>query len=311
MRVSNNTSYELGIAALNRQQTTQVKTLEQISSGRRMLTPADDPSAYARAMEVSQAESVNTQQATNRQYAASNFAMLEGILGDVTNMLQNAQQLVVSAGNGTLNDSGRIDIATELRGNLGELLGLANRTDGNGQYLFSGFQGSTKPFADTGSGVQYFGDEGLRMIQVSASRQLAVNESGREVFERIPASGGGNQSVFKTISNLIDILETPVVTPADKTALANGLRVAQTDLANALDNVLSVRASVGIRMKELDTLNDSGDDLSIQYKQQLAELQDVDYAKAISSLTQQQSYLEATQMAFIKVQGLSLFDFLR
>lgn len=311
MRVSNNTSYELGIAALNRQQTTQVKTLEQISSGRRMLTPADDPSAYARAMEVSQAESVNTQQATNRQYAASNFAMLEGILGDVTNMLQNAQQLVVSAGNGTLNDSGRIDIATELRGNLGELLGLANRTDGNGQYLFSGFQGSTKPFADTGSGVQYFGDEGLRMIQVSASRQLAVNESGREVFERIPASGGGDQSVFKTISNLIDILETPVVTPADKTALANGLRVAQTDLANALDNVLSVRASVGIRMKELDTLNDSGDDLSIQYKQQLAELQDVDYAKAISSLTQQQSYLEATQMAFIKVQGLSLFDFLR
>jgi len=311
MRVSNNTSYELGIAALNRQQTTQVKTLEQISSGRRMLTPADDPSAYARAMEVSQAESVNTQQATNRQYAASNFAMLEGILGDVTNMLQNAQQLVVSAGNGTLNDSGRIDIATELRGNLGELLGLANRTDGNGQNLFSGFQGSTKPFADTGSGVQYFGDEGLRMIQVSASRQLAVNESGREVFERIPASGGGNQSVFKTISNLIDILETPVVTPADKTALANGLRVAQTDLANALDNVLSVRASVGIRMKELDTLNDSGDDLSIQYKQQLAELQDVDYAKAISSLTQQQSYLEATQMAFIKVQGLSLFDFLR
>lgn len=311
MRVSNNTSYELGIAALNRQQTTQVKTLEQISSGRRMLTPADDPSAYARAMEVSQAESVNTQQATNRQYAASNFAMLESILGDVTNMLQNTQQLVVSAGNGTLNDSGRIDIATELRGNLGELLGLANRTDGNGQYLFSGFQGSTKPFADTGSGVQYFGDEGLRMIQVSASRQLAVNESGREVFERIPASGGGNQSVFKTISNLIDILETPVVTPADKTALANGLRAAQTDLANALDNVLSVRASVGIRMKELDTLNDSGDDLSIQYKQQLAELQDVDYAKAISSLTQQQSYLEATQMAFIKVQGLSLFDFLR
>ena len=149
------------------------------------------------------------------------------------------------------------------------------------------------------------------MIQASASRQLAVNESGKEVFERIPASGGGNQSVFKTLSDLIGILETPVATPADKTALANGLTTAQTNLANALDNVLRVHASVGIRMKELDTLNDGGDDLSIQYKQQLAELQDVDYAKAISSLTQQQSYLEATQMAFVKVQGLSLFDFLR
>ena len=84
------------------------------------------------------------------------FAVLEGTLSDVTNLLQNAQELVVSAGNGTLNDSSRRAIATELRGNLDELLGLANRTDGNGQYLFSGFQGSTKPFADTGSGHSVF-----------------------------------------------------------------------------------------------------------------------------------------------------------
>ena len=140
-------------------------------------------------------------------------------MSDVTNLLQNAQELVVSAGNGTLDDSSRRAIATELRGNLDELLGLANRTDGNGQYLFSGFQGSTKPFADTGAGIQYSGDEGLRMIQASASRQLAVNESGKEVFERVPASGGGYQSMFKTLTDLINTLETPVVTPADKTTL--------------------------------------------------------------------------------------------
>jgi flagellar hook-associated protein 3 FlgL len=311
MRVSNNTSHELGIAALNRQQTAQVKTLEQISSGKRMLTPADDPSAYARALDISQADAANTQHASNRQYAGHSFAIMEGTLSDVTHVLQNAQQLVVYGGNGTLTDSGRISIATELRGNLDELLGLANRTDGNGQYLFSGFQGSTKPFADTGSGVQYFGDEGLRMIQASASRQLAVNESGKEVFERIPASGGGYQSMFKTLSDLIGILEAPVITTADKTALAGGLRTAQADLSTALDGVLKVRSSVGIRMKELDTLNEGGDDLGIQYKQQLAELQNVDYAKAISSLTQQRTYLEATQQAFLRVQGLSLFDYLR
>ncbi len=74
---------------------------------------------------------------------------------------------------------------------------------------------------------------------------------------------------------------------------------------------MRVHASVGTRMKEVDTLNDSGDDLTIQYKQQLSELRDVDYAKAISDLTQQQAYLEATQKAFLKVQGLSLFDYIR
>lgn len=311
MRVSSNTSYELGIAALNRQQAAQTNTFEQISSGRRNLTPSENPAAYVGALEVSQADSANTQFASNRLSAKGNFAIMEGVLSDVTNLLQNAQELAVSAGNGALNDSSRRAIATELRGNLDELLGLANRTDGNGQYLFSGFQGSTKPFADTGSGIQYFGDEGLRMIQASASRQLAVNESGKEVFERIPASGGGYQSMFKTLSDLINLLETPVVTATDKTTLSTGLDTAQVNLSNTLDNVLRIRASAGTRAKELDTLNESGDDMSIQYKQQLSDLQDVDYAKAISDLTQQQTYLEASQKAFLKVQGLSLFDYIK
>jgi flagellar hook-associated protein 3 FlgL len=311
MRVSSNTSYELGIAALNRQQAAQINTFGQISSGRRNLTPSENPAAYVRALEVSQADSANTQFASNRLSAKGNFAIMEGTLSDVTNLLQNAQELVVSAGNGALNDSSRRAIATELRGNLDELLGLANRTDGNGQYLFSGFQGSTKPFADTGSGIQYFGDEGLRMVQASASRQLAVNESGKEVFERIPASGGGYQSMFKTLSDLINLLETPVVTASDKTTLSTGLDTAQVNLSNTLDNVLRIRASAGTRAKELDTLNESGDDMSIQYKQQLSDLQDVDYAKAISDLTQQQTYLEASQKAFLKVQGLSLFDYIK
>ena len=311
MRISSSTSYESGIAAINRQQATQVKTLEQISSGRRHLTPSENPASHIRALEVSQADSANSQYAVNRRSATASLGVLEAALGGITNLVQNAQELVVYAGNGTLNDSARAAIATELRGNFDELLGLANRTDGNGQYLFSGFQGTTRPFADTATGIQYFGDEGLRMIQASASRQLAANESGREVFERIPASGGGYQSMFKTLSDLINLLETPVITAADKTALSNGLDAAQANLSNALDNVLKVRASVGTRMKEIDALGDSGDELNIQYKQQLSELRDVDYAKAISDLTQQQTYLEATQKAFLKVQGLSLFDYIR
>lgn len=311
MRISSNTSYELGIAALNRQQAAQLKNFEQMSTGRRVLTPSENPAAYVRALEISQADAGNTQYAVNRQNATGSLEMLEGTLGDVTKLVQNAQELAVYAGNGTLTDSGRGAIATELRGNLEELLGLANRTDANGQYFFSGFQGSTKPFADTGTGVQYVGDSGQRMVQVSASRQLAVNESGREVFERIPASGGGYQSLFKTLSDLIGVLETPVVNDADKAALASGLSVAQGNLSSSLDNVLQVRSAVGTRMNEVDTLNDAGDDLNIQYKQQLSELRDVDYAKAISDLTQQQAYLEATQKAFLKVQGLSLFDYIR
>lgn len=311
MRVSTNLSYDIGIAAMNRQQAAQVKTLEQVSSGKRNLTPSDDPVAYVRALGVSQADASNTQYAANRQSATSTLSALDGTLGDVTTLVQNAQQLAVYAGNGTLTDSGRAAIATQLRGNLDDLIGLANRTDASGQYLFSGFQGSTKPFADTGSGVQYFGDDGQRLVQASTSRQLAVNESGREVFERVPAVGGGNQSLFKTLGDLINVLEAPVTTNADKTALANGLAATNGNLSNSLDKVLQVRSGVGTRMNEMDRLNTAGDDLSLQYKQQLSDLQGVDYAQAISDLTQQQTYLQATQQAFLKVQGLSLFDYIR
>lgn len=311
MRVSTNLSYDIGIAAMNRQQAAQVKTLEQVSSGKRNLTPSDDPVAYVRALGVSQADASNTQYAANRQSATSTLSALDGTLGDVTTLVQNAQQLAVYAGNGTLTDSGRAAIATQLRGNLDDLIGLANRTDASGQYLFSGFQGSTKPFADTGSGVQYFGDDGQRLVQASTSRQLAVNESGREVFERVPAVGGGNQSLFKTLGDLINVLEAPVTTDADKTALANGLAAANGNLSNSLDKVLQVRSGVGTRLNEMDRLNTAGDDLSLQYKQQLSDLQGVDYAQAISDLTQQQTYLQATQQAFLKVQGLSLFDYIR
>ena len=311
MRVSTNLSYDIGIAAMNRQQAAQVKILEQVSSGKRNLTPSDDPVAYVRALGVSQADASNTQYAANRQSATSTLSALDGTLGDVTTLVQNAQQLAVYAGNGTLTDSGRAAIATQLRGNLDDLIGLANRTDASGQYLFSGFQGSTKPFADTGSGVQYFGDDGQRLVQASTSRQLAVNESGREVFERVPAVGGGNQSLFKTLGDLINVLEAPITTDADKTALANGLAAANGNLSNSLDKVLQVRSGVGTRMNEMDRLNTAGDDLSLQYKQQLSDLQGVDYAQAISDLTQQQTYLQATQQAFLKVQGLSLFDYLK
>lgn len=311
MRVSSNTSYEAGLAALNRQQSAQIKTFEQINTGRRVLTPSDSPAAYVQALDVSQADAANSQYALNRQSAVGNLNMLEGTLGDITGLLQRAQELTISAGNGALDDSGRSIIANELRNSFDELLGLSNRKDVNGQYLFSGYQGSTKPFEDTGTAIQYLGDEGLRMIQASSSRQLAINESGREVFERIPASGGGYQSMFKTFSDLADLLETPVTNTASKTALASGLNTAQVDLSSALDNVLRVQTSVGTRLKEIDTLNDSGDDLNIQYKQQLSELRDVDYTEAISDLAQQRVYLEATQKAFLKVQGLSLFDYIQ
>jgi flagellar hook-associated protein 3 FlgL len=401
MRVSSNTLFDTNVASLSQQQAQLLKTQQQIATGRRVQTPADDPVAAARALDVSQSQAMNTQYASNRTAARHTVSLAEVNLQSVTSLITDVRTELVGAGSSSLTDTGRRTIATSLSGRLQELIGLANSTDGAGNYLFSGFQSKTQPFSATAAGVGYFGDGGQRMVQVSASRQMASSDSGADIFMRIksgngtfvtqaaagntgsgivsvgnvldpalvtgnsykvtftsattydvlntttglPVSAGNayvsgqaisfdgiqfdiqgapaggdsftvtpsvNESVFKTISDLITALNTPI--PAGSasgmaqlnTTLQHGIR----NLDNALNNVLSTQSSLGLRLNEIDALQVSGESLDSQYTQSLADLQAVDYNKALSDLTQQQIYLQAAQQSFVKVAGLSLFNYL-
>jgi flagellar hook-associated protein 3 FlgL len=305
MRISTQTLFETGAARLGELQSGLARTQQQISTGRRILIPSDDPVAAARALEVSQSQSLNTQYGLNRQHAKSALASEEGSLSSVTSLLQDVKTTVIAAGNGSLSDTERGFMATELRGRFEELLGLANSRDPMGNYQFSGYQTTTPPFAETTPGtVQYQGDQGQRMMQVDATRQMAANSTGQAVFQ------GGGQDIFVTLNDLITLLQTPVVDAATTTALNNGLATANNNLDLALDNVLTVRASVGSRLQELDALDNAGEDRHIQYSQILSDLQDLDYTQALTQLSQQQITLEAAQRSFVAVSGLSLFNFL-
>jgi flagellar hook-associated protein 3 FlgL len=116
--------------------------------------------------------------------------------------------------------------------------------------------------------------------------------------------------LFTTLSNAISTLRAPVTTAADKQALTAGLAQAGANLSAGLDNVLAVRSSLGTRMKELDTLDTAGSDADIQYAGTLSNLQDLDYVKAISQFTQQQTTLDAAQKSFKSMSSLSLFNYI-
>lgn len=408
MRISTNTLFESGSAKLSDLQSSLAKTQQQISTGRRILTPADDPVASARALEITQSQAANAQYGTNRSAAKSTLSQEEVTLQSVTSLLQDIRVQTVNAGNGALDDSQRGYIATQLRSDFGQLLGLANTRDGNGDYLFSGFQSSTLPFTQTPGGATYNGDQGQRLLQVGPARQLAISDSGDDVFMNIkngngvfvtaqgtnvatagPNTGTGtvslgsvvnmtqltghnytltfsvvggtttydvtdttagatvvtgapytsgqsisfdglqfdiqgapgdqdtftigpskNQDIFKTLNNLINALSTPASGGQGQTTLTNSLSSAIGNIDHALDHILSVRASVGARLNEIDALDNEGSDRDIQYSQTLSELQDLDYNKTISELTQQQTILSAAQQSFVKITGLSLFNFL-
>jgi flagellar hook-associated protein 3 FlgL len=166
MRISTNTIYQGGGQQLSDLSSALFTTQQQISTGRRILTPADDPVGSARALVITQFDAINDQFATNRSNVKASLQDTDGTLSSVTNLLQSAKGLLVEAGNGSLTASDRASIATQLQGSLGELLGLANAQDGTGSYMFSGFSTSTKPYTQTAGGATYNGDQGQRMLQV-------------------------------------------------------------------------------------------------------------------------------------------------
>ncbi|MFT5963052.1 MAG: flagellar hook-associated protein 3 FlgL, partial [Burkholderiaceae bacterium] len=131
-----------------------------------------------------------------------------------------------------------------------------------------------------------------------------------------PASGNkyninpNAQSIFKTIGDLITALNTPATTATAKTNLTASLSSANNNVSAALDTALNVRAAGGARLQELDTLDTEGDNRSLQYASTLSNLQDLDYAKAVSELTQNQLTLQAAQQSFVKIANLSLFNYI-
>jgi len=368
---------------------------------------------------VTQSKDVLTQFATNQQNANSALGLEETQLNSINDMFARLKELTVQAGNATLSANDRQSIAVELRSRFDELLGIANAADGQGQYLFSGYQGSNKPF---GASVDayianpaaaennlYQGDDGQRRLQVSATRMMEISDSGNDVFARIrngngyfvtnyasgntgtgvidtgnvtdpaawnalgnknlsitftvaggvttydivdgatptpnvlangvpyspnqpivipgagtsitisgdPASGdsftlapSSSQSIFKTLANLIKTLESSPNTPAENAQYSNEIGFALNNFDKANDNILRVRSRIGSRMNELDSLSNVNSDLSLQYQQTLSNLQDVDYAKAITDLTRKQTDLEAAQKSFMVISNLSLFNYL-
>lgn len=304
MRISTNTIYQSGISKISSLQADQTKLQQQISTGKRMTLPSDDPIASARALEISHTQGVNASFASSRQTAQLKLNTLESSLASITSLLVSAQSTLVGAGNGSLSDLQRGFIATELSGSLEELINLANTQDASGDYIYAGFKTDTKPFVANASGASYAGDSNQQLIQVDAQRLMAANVSGDNVFQ-----AGGND-VFATLSNLVTLLNTPITNAATQAAFTGGLATAISNLQGSVDNVLNVRAGIGSKLNELDALDTAGADRALQYSKSLSELEDLDYATALSDLAKQQTIMEAAQKSFVETTKLSLFQFI-
>ncbi len=190
MRISTLQAFNNGVAGLQRNYANATRTQEQISTGNRILTPADDPVASVRLLQLDQQQNVLSQYNANLTAAKNSLTQEEVTLNSVNTVLQRVRELAVQAGNGALSTEDRKSIAAELREREDELLSLMNTRNARGEYLFSGFQGKTQPFVRDGSGsYKYEGDEGQRKLQIASSLNIAISDSGKSIFESVTNAG--------------------------------------------------------------------------------------------------------------------------
>ncbi|MDR1463347.1 MAG: flagellar hook-associated protein FlgL [Azoarcus sp.] len=400
MRVSSNMIYDRGVSSMQSLWSSALHAHQEISTSRRVLTPADDPIAAARALDVSQSRSINSQFRTNQDYSSDHLNLLENRLAGIGDILQYVRDRAVSAGDGVLDQEELDFIATDMRSQFDSLLSLANTRDAAGDFLFSGYRADVQPFQGSYGNVHYEGDQGTRTMQVSSTRFMPVSLPGSDVFDNtrtlegsINTFAGKSNSGGATATTVFDpaqpdaanigrryevrfngtgydvteyqpgnaspVTVTPVtVTPgppdtvefnglkmevsgtpgsgdafdvfvASKDVFANmaifidtlerpgssgvisGVQFAIGNVDAALNTTLRVRAQVGSQMTELEQLDNLTSNMDLQYAKTLSRLQDCDYAEVMSRLTQLQTNLEAAQLSFMKVSGLSLFNFLQ
>lgn len=302
MRVSTAFYYETSTLALLAKQNDVYKTQSQIDTGRRIVTPSDDPLGATHALQTSQAVATSESFLSNMATAKNLLAGEDNVLTAVGQVLQDARLVTINGRDSSVSSQERSDFANYLSQLYDGLVGYANERDSQGNYVFSGFKGNTKPFDTSTNPATYQGDSGQRSIAIAESRNLPVSDSGQAVF-----GAGGPNDPFAAISTLITNLRNPALTGS---AYDTALDTAFTKLTNALTTVESVNAQVATRFKELTNAESFQSNLKLQNTNELARTENVDLQQAAVLLKMQQMTLEASQQSFVKSSSLTLFNFM-
>ena len=371
---------------------------QQASTGRRLLEPADDPSAAARVAELAAAQAATTQYTENASVAQGRLENEESLLVRAGDLLQRVRELAVQAGTSTTTPEAGRSIAAEIRADFAALYDIANTRDARGEYVFAGSRSGAQPFVGSGGSVAYVGDSLARAIRVGVGQYVTDGDSGDRVFGDIPngtgrfvaraapanagslvvgarslsdpsawdggsyvltftapdtwevrdasnalvqtgswADGGtvtfrgvtlalggtpaagdtvtvgpsAAQSVFATIDRLATALEGAGDGPAARATVANVAGDTLEDLDRALERLGEVRASIGARLQGAESAANVLGDASLTLTREISSLRDADMASTLSALSLQLTGLDAAQQTFAKLQGLSLFNYLR
>ena len=302
MQVSTNQFYSHAGSLMQQLSGQADKLNTQISTTKKFSAPSDDVVAYQRLTTIKQASADATSFGSNITLAQSLLDQADTTLGSVDTQLQRASELAVTANSGTLNDSDRQAIATELQGILTSVVALANTRDARGQALFGAATGDGAVTQAADGSVTFNGTGNPASIPVADGVTIQPTESAARVFGGIPTAGGGTTDVFAALQGMITALHNN-----DTTAIAG----ASDTMAAAVNQIGAMRGSLGARSTRLDLQANQATDAATAREATRSSLEDTDVTTAITQLQKTMTILQATQASFTKLSSLSLFDYLK
>ena len=308
MRIATAYAYQSSITSLQQRQQALVATQNQLTSGKRVQLASDDPAAAAAAERAlaAGARTVAQQRAVDASRQA--MQMSESSLGDGVELLQQARDLIVSAGNGTYGDAERQTIAAHIKGLRDDLLAVANRSDGAGRYLFGGQGSAAPPLQEAVGGVTYVGTDGHLQSTAGDSAQLSVD--GRAAWLQAPdsANPGGTVSIFDVLDRAVTELQTAGRT---STQIAQTVSQGLAGIDDGSTNLSAWRAKAGDSLNRLDSLSNRLSQAGIDAKQQESDATDLDMVSAISDFQSKKTGYDAALQTYSLVQRMTLFDYIR
>lgn len=215
MRISTAWAQQLSVNAMGKQQTELAKVQQQISSGLKVSTPAEDPAAAVRVLDLEGTIAKTNQYQSNIATVRGRLNLEESALETANNIMFRVKELTIQGMNASLNNSDRLSIKFEVDQLIEEMAGVANTKNANGEFIFSGDLSTVPAFAKhptTGEYV-YQGGTQQRVLQIGSTRQVADGDLGFNVFENITSSSptadeNGKRSIFNTLKALSEGLNT-------------------------------------------------------------------------------------------------------
>jgi len=294
MRISTAQYYRVNAEQMQARQNKVAETQAKLGSGKQILHPSEDPNKADLMSRLEGAKEKQKVYGKNLDAAETRLTAEETVLTSMIQIMQRITELGIQAGNDTLGDEDRDVIGAEVRALRGELLNLSNTRDLSGNYIFSGNKVDQPAFVENPSGeVIYNGDYGRFEVNVSDVRKMSINTIGPELF---------TSADFATLDDMVSKL-------ADDDG--DGIRAAIGGLHAIHDKLTVSYGTMAGRVSEIESQRAIIEDTQLRLDELLMREDDLDYATAVTELTQESLALQALQSSFAKLSQMSLFDYIR